>query len=915
MTSLLRSSCVLATCLLVSSASAAENSHPVIPGFERFHAEGADSAVLEAGQLLLGELNCTACHKADQAIIDYLTPKSAPVLTNVGDRARPEWIRNYLTDTHATKTGTTMPSLLNHLSDTDKKNSVDALVHFLASTGKVHDVRKKMQAAELGKKLFHQVGCVACHGPQEGSKLDLTTSKPLGDLTAKYSVPALAEFLRNPMAVRHSGRMPRLNLKPEENEAIAQYLLKDLDVNLPANVTYEYYEEQFINLPDFSKLKPKATGEALGFDLAVSPRKSGFALRFHGFLRIEKAGEYRFYVGSDDGSRLLIDDNQVAINNGVHPFGFKDGKAQLEKGVHPLTLEYFDGGGQIELRVEFQGPNLRRRDLIDYVTIEKDPAKKKQGPSAFVVDSQLAEQGQKLFQSTGCASCHQLKIDDKQIQSNTTAKPFAQIEGNAGCLSDANRWEAPDYSLSQHQRSVIKSALGELQRKGVPSQSTKQLIQHTMTVANCYACHQRDEIGGVEQQRNDFFLSTQKEMGDEGRIPPHLNGVGGKLTEKWLTQIMEKGAKDRPYMHTQMPSFGSNNVGHLVEKFRELDLLEPLATNANDIGESEGRIKSVGRHMIGNKVFGCIKCHTFNGVKATGVQGIDMTLMTQRLNREFFHAYLINPQAYRPGTRMPTAWANGKSVMKSIFDGNTNHQIDAIWTFLNDGTKAAAPIGIGNNPIELIAYDEAIMYRNFIQGAGPRAIGVGYPEKGNIAFDANDMRVALIWQGSFMDASRHWNGRGQGFQPPLGDNVVEFATGPSFLELDSLTGEWPDTSSKEFGYKFLGYHLGEQRRPTFRYQYKDLVIEDHTQAIKDDGFPTLTRTISLSGKTGETDLYYRAATGDTIEDAGDGWFVIDKNLRIHVTGGEAIIRKDKKDLLISVKLNNGSAKIVQQYVW
>ncbi|PHR90500.1 MAG: hypothetical protein COA78_35215 [Blastopirellula sp.] len=253
--------------------------------------------------------------------------------------------------------------------------------------------------------------------------------------------------------------------------------------------------------------------------------------------------------------------------------------------------------------------------------------------------------------------------------------------------------------------------------------------------------------------------------------------------------------------------------------------------------------------------------------------------------------------------------------MKSIFDGNTNYQLDAIWTFLNDGTKASAPIGLGSKPIELIAYDEAIVYRNFIQGAGPRAIGVGYPEKGNIAFDANDMRIALIWQGSFMDASRHWIGRGQGFQPPLGDNVLEFAKGPSFLNLDSLTGDWPETSSKELGYKFLGYHLGEQRRPTFRYQYNALMIEDHTQAVKEDGFPTLTRTITLSGKPGQTDLYYRAATGDSIEDAGNGWFVIDKNLRIHITGGEAIIRKDKKDLLISVKLNNGSAKIVQQYVW
>ena len=61
--------------------------------------------------------------------------------------------------------------------------------------------------------------------------------------------------------------------------------------------------------------------------------------------------------------------------------------------------------------------------------------------------------------------------------------------------------------------------------------------------------------------------------------------------------------------------------------------------------------------------------------------------------------------------------------------------------------------------IELVATNEAIIYRNFIEGAGTRAIGVGYPEKANLAFDANELRLARIWQGSFIDASRHRTGR------------------------------------------------------------------------------------------------------------------------------------------------------------
>ena len=77
---------------------------------------------------------------------------------------------------------------------------------------------------------------------------------------------------------------------------------------------------------------------------------------------------------------------------------------------------------------------------------------------------------------------------------------------------------------------------------------------------NCYACHERDKLGGVEEARNPHFQSDMPEMGDEGRLPPHLTGVGAKLTSEWLRTVLDQGAKDRPYMFTRMPRFGTANV-------------------------------------------------------------------------------------------------------------------------------------------------------------------------------------------------------------------------------------------------------------------------------------------------------------------------------------------------------------------
>ena len=49
---------------LVSPTIAADGAEPVVPGFYRLRDEAKDVNPAELGQLLIGELNCTACHKA-----------------------------------------------------------------------------------------------------------------------------------------------------------------------------------------------------------------------------------------------------------------------------------------------------------------------------------------------------------------------------------------------------------------------------------------------------------------------------------------------------------------------------------------------------------------------------------------------------------------------------------------------------------------------------------------------------------------------------------------------------------------------------------------------------------------------------------------------------------------------------------
>jgi len=893
----------------INTAAAA----PVVPGFARFHAD-AKSDAASGGRLLIGELNCTSCHAAD-AKTTGIRPKQAPILTAVGSRVRPQYLRRFLADPHAEKPGTTMPNLLARMPAAERKATVESLVHFLASTGRVEDDIPNPGTVLRGEELFHQIGCVACHGSQHKGAKSLATSVPLGDLPRKYSWTSLATFLGDPLAVRPSGRMPHMNLRGSEARDIAGYLLRDLAP--PANVNYKYYEGNWGRVPDFSKLTPKAIGRATEISVKPKQRSNGFGLRFEGFLRVPERAIYKFYMSSDDGSKLWLDNKRAINHDGVHGVSERTGRYWLPKGMLPIRIDYFQGSGEGSLSIQFEGPGIAKQDLAGALFPSKDgptESKARIGEQPFSLDVDLSAKGKALFGSLGCASCHQLEQKGQRIASTIKAKPLAQLAAAGGCLNVTAGKNTPHYSLSDRQRQTLSAAIGQV-KAGKIAATPAGVISETLTSLNCYACHERDKKGGVETERNELFLAMIKEMGDEGRLPPHISGVGAKLTPMWLAHVLKTGERVRPYMPVRMPAFGEANIGHLAGAFAAVDKIEPV--KVPEIKVAAADLKATGRHMTGNKVLGCVKCHNFGRFKGTGIQAINLQLMTKRLNHDWYHRYMLNPAAFRPGTRMPTAWPDGNTFYKDILGGSTTKQIESIWAFLSDGTKARTPVGIQLVAVDLIPRDEAVIYRNFITGAGPRAIGVGYPEGLNLAFDAQNMRLALIWKGAFIDPSRHWNGRGQGYQGPKGTNVKKLATGASFAVLETPETAWPTESSRKLGFKFRGYRVTDDRRPTFMYDFGLARIEDFPNASTQGASSAIVRTITVSSSKPTKNLYYRAAVGSTIEPAADGWFRVDGSWKVKIeASAKPIVRKSgsSAELLVPIPAA-ASSKIVQTYDW
>jgi mono/diheme cytochrome c family protein len=897
--------------------AAANAHHPVVAPFERFYTSGkADAA--RGGQLLLGELNCVSCHQPadDQAV----SRKQAPLLDDVGTRVRVGYLRKFLSDPQAVKPGTTMPRLF--AGDADRDQKVEALVHFLASTDSLRHERPNPKSVAAGRDLFQKVGCVACHGPRDaaGNALPAPASAvPLGDLKAKYSLTSLAAFLDNPLRVRPSARMPHL-VSGKDAKDVASYLLQGLKAEIAESkgaTRYAYFEGSWDRVPDFGKLKPRSAGVGYAFDLSSAQRGNDFAFQFEGYFKADRDGTYTFTLHSDDGSKLSIDGQKVVDNDGVHAPKAATGSVKLTRGVHKVEVGFFQVGGGAELDVQVAGPGVPQQPLGGLVAdsrgaLEKlaNPPRKQDDEDYLDVQPALAARGKELFASAGCASCHTLKADSKPVVSTLKAPPLARLKPAGGCLSANPPAELPAYSLSPAQGAALAAAI-----KSPPAapKEPAAVIAHTMTVFNCYACHARDKVGGPDEDTNRSFITSEPEMGDEARVPPPLDGVGAKLNPDYLRQILDKGAKDRPYMLTKMPGFGLANVGPIADAFAALDKLP--AGPAVQFAEPVAKVKVAGRHMVGNQAFGCIKCHTFNGHKAEGVQGIDMTLMPKRVQHDWYYLYLLDPMKLRPGTRMPTAWPNGKSVLPEILDGKAATQINAIWVYLKDGSGAQLPVGMQKHSIPLVARREAIIYRNFIQGAGNRAIGVGYPEGANLAFDANELRLAMLWQGAFIDAGRHWTDRGAGSEPPLGDNILHLHGGAAFAVLAKPDAAWPTAPPKEQGYKFLGYRLTPDERPTFFYSFGDVKVEDTPSPIPGKEV-TLKRVLKLSAPQAIDNLYFRAAFGSKIEALNGGWYRID-GWKMKVEGGPAQVRQSggKAELLVPVRFADGKAQVTQEYAW
>lgn len=83
-----------------------------------------------------------------------------------------------------------------------------------------------------------------------------------------------------------------------------------------------------------------------------------FSVRWSGYVRATQSGVYRFQTVSDDGVRLYVNGNLVISRWNAHSstIDISDDVALVAGQIYSIVLEYYEGGGDAEIRLQWRLP-------------------------------------------------------------------------------------------------------------------------------------------------------------------------------------------------------------------------------------------------------------------------------------------------------------------------------------------------------------------------------------------------------------------------------------------------------------------------------------------------------------------------------------------------------------------------------
>lgn len=713
-------------------------------------------------------------------------------------------------------------------------------------------------ALEHGRYKFEELSCARCHKPNSDNKMAKTLIEHTGpNLTdvAKRTYPGwIYVWLADPAKLRAHTTMPKTfaddAMGAAERYAVTQYLVslagKPLDVSKLPTIVPDNIKQSM----ERGRVLYHVTGCAACHNDPIAKKKK------------DEEEEKEPLAPADS----IYGQNTLGGPTAKYPLGALGSKTRPEALAeylqNPLKTNPHGRMPQMNLSAA-EATDLARylcRTADEAVTADKVPLPelesidvarklyetypKLPGPAFEALaklprEKRWTELGRLVVDAKGCVNCHAIEQGGKPLtQTFGTARPLDALKtaGAKGCLdAKPNPDKSPAYKLDPTEREALAAFVKDgFIGAGSPAPAYQARV--ALKRFNCLNCHQRDGEGGIPVELADQMRQLEKAENADDVRPPVLTGVGHKTRTTWLKAILTQSGRARPWMQLRMPQYGDVNVGFLPEAIASLE--GTVTDDKVHVVERTPAKLSAGRNIIGKGGLGCISCHDIGGIANTGTRGPDLATINQRVRYEWYERWLSQPLRMAPGTRMPQAFIDGKSTLKTVFDGDPHQQAEAMWSYLALGPGLPLPDGLEPPKGLVIAVkDRAEVLRTFMPDAGAKAIAVGYPGYVSIAFSADQCRTAYAWGGNFLDASPVWNNRGGAPAKLLGQKFWTAPVGhpwgltadpkvpPEFLVRANnpafglpLPLEPARIYDGPMAVKFDGYSLDKDGKPTFRYR-------------------------------------------------------------------------------------------------
>ncbi len=139
-------------------------------------------------------------------------------------------------------------------------------------------------------------------------------------------------------------------------------------------IQYFFFEGEWSKVPNFDQLKAVKKGVGKNFNLEVkSADGERYGYEFRGFIKVPETAVYQFSTASDDGSILLIDNEMVVDNDGLHGTKKITGMVPLQAGLHEIMVRYFESVGGDELKVYWTSDKIAEQQIPDGVLFHVKP--------------------------------------------------------------------------------------------------------------------------------------------------------------------------------------------------------------------------------------------------------------------------------------------------------------------------------------------------------------------------------------------------------------------------------------------------------------------------------------------------------------------------------------------------------------